>query len=113
MRLNLITRASSQPSRGITSQTLAICALALALLALPLVAKAQFPDPSQGIGVRPELLKDVGVDQKLNESIPLGLTFRDEHGRERAKFGVDLLGVILIRTHQSGERRILCHHTRT
>jgi protein SCO1/2 len=81
MRLNLITRASSQPSRGITSQTLAICALALALLALPLVAKAQFPDPSQGIGVRPELLKDVGVDQKLNDSVPLGLTFRDEHGQ--------------------------------
>jgi protein SCO1/2 len=63
------------------SHRLAICAFALALLALPSVVAAQFPDPSQGIGVRPELLKDVGVDQKLNESIPLGLTFRDEHGK--------------------------------
>jgi protein SCO1/2 len=51
------------------------------MLALPSMVAAQFPDPSQGIGVRPELLKDVGVDQKLDESVPLGLTFRDEHGK--------------------------------
>jgi len=56
-------------------------ALASALLAHPSTASAQFTDPTQGIGVRPELLKDVGIDQKLNDSIPLGLTFRDEHGR--------------------------------
>lgn len=43
-------------------------------------AAAQLTDPMQGIGVRPELLKEVGVDQKLNDSIPLDLTFRDEHG---------------------------------
>jgi protein SCO1 len=43
-------------------------------------AAAQFTDPTQGVGVRPELLKEVGVDQKLNDSIPLDLTFRDEHG---------------------------------
>ena len=41
---------------------------------------AQFTDPAQGVGVRPELLKEVGVDQKLNDSIPLDLTFHDEHG---------------------------------
>jgi protein SCO1 len=63
------------------SYWIAGCAMSLALLAHPSVASAQFPDPSQGIGVHPELLKDVGVDQKLNDSIPLGLTFRDEHGR--------------------------------
>ena len=44
-------------------------------------ADAQFVDPLQSIGQRPELLKDVGVDQKLNDEIPLDLTFRDEHGR--------------------------------
>ncbi|HEV3480701.1 MAG TPA: SCO family protein [Candidatus Acidoferrales bacterium] len=43
-------------------------------------AAAQFTDPTQSVGVRPELLKEVGVDQKLNDSIPLDLTFRDEHG---------------------------------
>lgn len=34
----------------------------------------------QNIGVRPALLKDVGLDQKLNAQIPLTLTFTDENG---------------------------------
>jgi len=54
---------------------------ALALLMHPIVAKAQLQGPVQDIGVRPSLLKEVGVDQKLNEQIPLDLTFRDEHGQ--------------------------------
>ena len=29
----------------------------------------------------PQLLSDVGIDQKLNEQIPLDLQFRDETGR--------------------------------
>ena len=63
-------------------------ALAIALLAHPATVAAQFTDPNQGIGVRPELLKEVGVDQKLNDEIPLNLAFRDEHGRpvELAQF---------------------------
>jgi protein SCO1 len=36
--------------------------------------------PVQNIAVRPDLLKDVGIDQKLNQSLPLDLIFRDEHG---------------------------------
>jgi protein SCO1/2 len=35
----------------------------------------------QSAGVRPELLKQVGIDQKLNQTIPLNLTFRDENGQ--------------------------------
>lgn len=60
------------------------------LLALPHAASAQFTDPNQGIGVRPELLKQVGIDQKLNDQIPLNLAFRDEHDRpvELAQFFV-------------------------
>ena len=54
--------------------------LELVLLAHPSTAVAQLQDPQQGIGVRPQLLKDVGVDQKLNEVMPLGLAFRDENG---------------------------------
>jgi protein SCO1/2 len=54
--------------------------LALAFLVHPFSAAAQFTDPNQGIGVRPELLKEVGVDQKLNQQVPLDLMFRDEHG---------------------------------
>src|SRR3984957_5763996 len=52
-----------------------------ALLAMVPRAAAQFVDPLQNIGERPELLKDVGVDQKLNDEIPLDLKFRDEHGK--------------------------------
>jgi len=29
---------------------------------------------------RPEVLRDVGLDQKLNDQVPLDLVFRDEHG---------------------------------
>jgi protein SCO1 len=58
---------------------LGLAALALALAALWLPAAAQLTE-IQNIGVRPELLKDVAIDQKLDASIPLSLTFRDEHG---------------------------------
>jgi len=37
--------------------------------------------PVQNIGVRPALLKNVGIDQKLNASVPLNLTFKDETGK--------------------------------
>lgn len=48
-----------------------VCAAAFA----PVVF-AQF----QTIGIRPALLKNVGIDQKLNQQIPLNLQFRDERG---------------------------------
>src|ERR1700683_552793 len=54
--------------------------LAAALLAHASPAAAQFTDPTQNIGVRPELLEQVGIDQKLGQQVPLDLTFRDEHG---------------------------------
>jgi len=31
--------------------------------------------------VKPDLLKEIGIDQRLNEPLPLGLAFRDEAGR--------------------------------
>lgn len=55
--------------------------LSFVLLAYPAACAAQLTGPVQSIGVRPELLRDVGIDQKLNDSIPLGLTFREENGR--------------------------------
>jgi protein SCO1/2 len=39
-------------------------------------AKAQV----QSVGIRPELLRDVGIDQRLGNAVPLDLEFRDEHG---------------------------------
>ena len=55
----------------------------LATLLAPHSAEAQLEDsaPVQTAGVRPALLRDVGLDQKLGNSIPLDLTFRDEHGQ--------------------------------
>ncbi|HYL47536.1 MAG TPA: SCO family protein [Candidatus Limnocylindrales bacterium] len=52
----------------------------LAWAAVPAVTRAQIDMPVQNIGVRPDILKDVGIDQKLNEKIPLDLSFRDEQG---------------------------------
>lgn len=48
-------------------------------------AHAQLDDrPVQTAGIRPALLRDVGLDQKLGSSIPPDLSFRDEHGHEVA-----------------------------
>jgi protein SCO1/2 len=54
--------------------------LGIGLLLHASTAAAQFVDPLQSIGNRPELLKEVGIDQKLNDSIPLDRAFRDAHG---------------------------------
>jgi protein SCO1/2 len=59
---------------------LAPAAVVAALFAHASPARAQFTDPNQNIGVRPELLNQAGIDQKLNNQVPLNLTFRDEHG---------------------------------
>jgi protein SCO1 len=68
---------------GAHSARLLVAAIALlaGLLAASLSAEAQFQYPTQDIGVRPELLKEVGIDQKLNDAVPLNLTFRDESGQ--------------------------------
>jgi protein SCO1/2 len=58
---------------------LAAAALTLLLFARP--TSAQLMDPTQNIAVRPELLKDVSIDQRLNEQVPLNLKFKDEHGQ--------------------------------
>ncbi|MHB8639959.1 MAG: SCO family protein [Candidatus Acidiferrales bacterium] len=53
-----------------------IAAAAVVALTVAPCARAQV----QTIGIRPQLLRDVGVDQKLNNQVPLDLPFRDEHG---------------------------------
>ena len=66
-------KASSQ-----LAVALALCAAA-SLLAAPR-ASGQFSAPMQSIAIKPELLKDVRIEQKLNAPIPLNLAFVDEHG---------------------------------
>ena len=51
-----------------------------------LLAAAIGPLPAQEIGVPntvPEQLKDVGIDQRLDEQVPLDLAFADENGIRR------------------------------
>jgi protein SCO1 len=60
---------------------LGVLVLATGLLGHARTVAAQFTDPLAGVGDRPELLKEVGIDPRLNDSIPLDLSFRDEHGR--------------------------------
>lgn len=62
-------------------RAIAAATLLLSTLFFGTPAHAQFQYPTQNIDVRPELLKDVGIDQKLNDSVPLDLTFRDESGQ--------------------------------
>ena len=53
----------------------------------PLSASAQYAQPPVGpvpTGNSNEVLKQVGIDQRLNEQVPLDLRFRDESGREVA-----------------------------
>ena len=68
---------------GLKRKTRAALALAVAFaaLALPSAPPRSCSDPMQSVGVRPDLLKEVGIDQKLNQQVPLDLTFRDEHGQ--------------------------------
>jgi protein SCO1 len=57
--------------------------LALALILPPPTAAQELGGsvPVQNVGVRPALLKNVGIDQKLNASVPLNLMFTDENGK--------------------------------
>jgi protein SCO1/2 len=66
--------------RKVTAVLQASALLAFSLLGKSGARAAQLAGPLGNIGVRPELLKNVGIDQRLNEAIPLGLTFRDEYG---------------------------------
>lgn len=75
-------RTSIRAKRGVALSWLALLAAAILMSASTSAAQLGDPmSPTQNLGVRPELLKDVGIDQKLNDTIPLNLTFRDEHGK--------------------------------
>ncbi|HEX8895903.1 MAG TPA: SCO family protein [Terriglobales bacterium] len=61
---------------------LILCATALAVCALANASGADTaaarPDPAK----LPPVLRDVGIDQKLNTQVPLDLSFRDEQGNQ-------------------------------
>jgi protein SCO1/2 len=83
MRERIESRALVEVKSRSARLAVAGALLAAAVLVSISPSAAQLGDPmspTQNIGVRPELLKDVGIDQKLNDTIPLNLTFRDERG---------------------------------
>ncbi|MCA1592693.1 MAG: SCO family protein [Acidobacteria bacterium] len=58
---------------------------ALCLLSIPFAASAQYgrpPESTMPQGGTPDVLKTVTIEQRLNEQIPLDLTFRDEAGHD-------------------------------
>ena len=66
---------------GLARVAIAVTAMACAFGLQSSPASAQLSDPMQSVGVRPDLLKNVGIDQKLNEQVPLDLMFHDENGK--------------------------------
>jgi len=63
----------------VTRRTLA----AAILLALPALASAQMgPVPPPPMAATPGVLQEVGFDQKLGDTIPLDLAFKDETGKD-------------------------------
>ena len=65
----------------------------IALMAVLLTASVAAQDPVRlpteriteavpPAGAMPTLLQDIGLDQKLNEPLPLTLKFKDEQGRD-------------------------------
>ena len=66
-------------SLAASSLLLTICYLLLATS-----ASGQYAQPPQGGTASqqpPDALKNIGIDQRLNEQLPLGATFRDESGK--------------------------------
>ena len=62
----------------------AVCALA-ALLSAAAPAHAQYgeaPKASSPVNQKPGILKNVGIDQKIGQQLPLDLVFRDEDGKD-------------------------------
>ena len=61
-----------------------LLATALAL-GVPATADAQYaagPQRPQAVSQKPEIFKQVGIDQKIGQQLPLDLIFKDEGGRE-------------------------------
>jgi protein SCO1 len=58
--------------------------MAAMLLAVPALVRAQpvSREPGEPATAKPGLLKQIGIDQRLHQQVPLDLTFKDETGRD-------------------------------
>jgi len=78
----LAWQSHQREKRAAAARRLAVflaAALTSAFCLLPVGAQAPFM--TQNPSGRPEILRDVGIDQKLDQTIPLELTFHDEIGK--------------------------------
>ncbi|MEP6918814.1 MAG: hypothetical protein ABJC89_24455, partial [Acidobacteriota bacterium] len=57
-------------------------ATALLAAAAPARAQPMQPYPTDAAKAKPALLKQIGIDQRLKQQVPLDLPFTDETGRE-------------------------------
>ena len=64
----------------LSSSLLLVCACILS--STPAFAQFNPPENVKPQGSLPEALRDIGIDQRLNEQLSLDLVFRDETGRE-------------------------------
>jgi protein SCO1/2 len=69
-------------TRAVIVSLAVVCALGVSTSAQQLPAMASAPPPGPAAQQQIPLLKDVGIDQKLNGQVPLDLTFVDENGRD-------------------------------
>lgn len=84
MRVLSFTRRGRPGRGGLRAPAFASLLLPLAFLLSATPAGAQYAQPPVGprpTGKSDEILKQVGIEQRLNNQIPLDLTFRDESGR--------------------------------
>ena len=66
--------------KNFTKSLVRIPGMPVAFTACALMAFAAFPCHAQSQNQKPRVLVDVGIDQKLNNQVPLNLSFRDETG---------------------------------
>ena len=83
----IVRRRLLKPNaQGLKSAFRALCALAV-LWFMPALVEAQngeLPMPQRlapPTGVKPAILQNVGIDQKIGQKLPLDLVFKDENGR--------------------------------
>jgi protein SCO1/2 len=59
-----------------------VAALVMATTMAAPAAAQRFPEPGQPSSAKPGILGKIGIDQRLNEQVPLDLPFVDENGRD-------------------------------
>ena len=90
MKVQIKERESKQRANRLTQRGARLIVVAVSFFALSIPAFAQYAtgplemrkQGQQQSGVVPAALQNIGIDQRLNEQLPLDAVFRDETGRE-------------------------------